>query len=119
MNNSNEKLWNKIENKFPGIINIFETCIIGLKLTKYPESFLNTNFGYSGSNSFKEPLMRYHIYSDVHSKIFTFYFNNSTNEMFIRNKLKSDGRLQTCSPRIIINSINELQEYLDKLIIDK
>jgi hypothetical protein len=108
------KYWSKLEKKIPGVKNEFELCIVGLKLCNYDEAFTHINFGHSSK---KEPLMRCHIFTKKHFKVFTFYYNTSTNEMHVRNTLDSVGRLKRSGVKVEVKSIKQLQELLQKLIV--
>lgn len=110
-----EHRWEIIEEKIPGIRNKFEICIVGLKLCNHPESFIKINFGY---NSKKQSLLRCHIYTNEFNKIFSFYYNTNTDEAYVRNKLDFNGKLIVSSDKIKIESLEHLQEILQKVIIE-
>lgn len=115
MNNNSERLWKKIDIELSTVRNMFEATTINLKLTKFPNVRMHISFAYSTK---EEPLIRCHIYKNQYDNIFIFYFNRDTKEMFIRNELNYKGILNIHSERIYIKSEEELQTFLNKLILD-
>jgi hypothetical protein len=114
-NNYSEKLWKKIDENLPMVRNMFEIATVNLKLTKFPNVRMHISFAYSTTS---EPLIRCHIYKNEYDNIFIFYFNRDTKTMFIRNKLNHKGTLNVGSERIYIKSEEELQTFLNKLVLD-
>jgi hypothetical protein len=114
-NKNSEKLWQKINKELPMVKTMFEMATINLKLTKFPNARMHISFAYTTTS---EPLIRCHIYKNEYDNIFIFYFNINTKQMFIRNKLNLKGTLNVGSERIYIKSEEELQEFLNKLVLD-
>lgn len=103
-----EYYWKIVEENMPGIKNIFESCAIGLRLMNLNESYINithTNIS-----------IKCHIHLSTSKKIFSLYYYLSDNKVFIRNILNENNKLKTSSPKIEIQSIDELQQYLNELL---
>jgi hypothetical protein len=114
ISNYQKENWEKLEQRFPDIKNLFELQVVKLRLFGHGDAFVKINTGFDKSHRL---MLRCHVLKERQWKIFSFYYNTVTDKMFIRNQLDRYKHLVHNADRVYIDSIDQLDSLLGETII--